>query len=314
MKQAIARLLAAALLCGALAVGASAVQLQSFTLSQQPLGTEPVSISGEEDFSAYLVPAGTRIQNSEENAFLVEVYAYQADAGLWSLTSLLSGRREWTVPDGTYLYRLLPSQPDGEQAESSGLWVKAPSDFQPTSVTGEPVDEWALNLVNQAIADGLMPGHLQGQDLREPITRLQFAALAVKLYEAASGETLTAPSQSPFSDTSDREVLKAYSMGFAAGLSDTSFGPEQLLTREQAAVMLTAVCRALGMNVTAAGPLAFSDSGQVSPWAQASAAFLTEAGILSGYTDGRFGPQDSAQRQACLIMALRIYQSGQNNG
>lgn len=111
------------------------------------------------------------------------------------------------------------------------------------------MDEWALNLVNQAIAGGLMPDHLKGQDLREPITRLQFAALTVRLYETASGQSIEAPGENPFTDTSDPEALKAYSMGFTAGTSDSTFGPGELLTREQAAVMLTAVYRALGGSV-----------------------------------------------------------------
>ena len=36
---------------------------------------------------------------------------------------------------------------------------------------------------------------------------------------------------------------------------------------------------------------------------------MAQSGIVAGYGDGRFGPQDTAQRQACLIMALRILQN-----
>ncbi len=129
------------------------------------------------------------------------------------------------------------------------------------------MDEWALNLVNQAIAGGLMPDHLKGQDLREPITRLQFAALTVRLYETASGQSIEVPGENPFTDTSDPEALKAYSMGFTAGTSDSTFGPGELLTREQAAVMLTAVYRALGGSVPDGTP-SFSDGGDISSWAQ----------------------------------------------
>ena len=34
-----------------------------------------------------------------------------------------------------------------------------------TTITGEPVDEWAVDLVNEAIAMNLMPARLKGQDL-----------------------------------------------------------------------------------------------------------------------------------------------------
>ena len=314
MKKALARLLASALLCGLLTTGAAAATLQSgqavYQLSLDPLGTEPFSYSDTETYSATLVPIGTSIQSDNGAPLLVEIFTYRTDTGHWALDSLLSGQSQAIIRDADHLYHIATlSDSQGDDTIDRGIWLKAPNQTsQPISATGEPVDEWALNLVNQAIADGLMPDHLKGKDLREPITRLQFAALAVRLYETASGQTIPTPEGNPFSDTTDPEALKAYSMGFTAGVSDTTFGPSQLLTREQASVMLTAVYEALGGTVSS-GTQTFTDSQSISPWALESVTFMAQAGIVSGYGDGRFGPQDTAQRQACLIMALRIYQN-----
>lgn len=110
--------------------------------------------------------------------------------------------------------------------------------------TGESVDAWALAPVNRAVQHKLLPQHLVGQDLREDITRTQFAALTVKLYEAMSGQTAQVPAQNPFKDTDDPEVLKAYDLGIVAGISGDTFGGDELLTREQAAVMLANVYKA----------------------------------------------------------------------
>lgn len=49
------------------------------------------------------------------------------------------------------------------------------------------------------------------------------------------------PKQKPFRDTQDPEVLKAYGLGFVTGLTEDTFGGEEPVTREQAAVMLTVV-------------------------------------------------------------------------
>lgn len=54
--------------------------------------------------------------------------------------------------------------------------------------TGETVDEWAVERVESAIRLELMPECLEGQDLRAEMTRAEFAALTVKLYEAMSGK------------------------------------------------------------------------------------------------------------------------------
>ncbi len=296
MKKVLTRLLSAALLFGLLTTGAAAATLQSgqaaYQLSLDPLGTEPFSYSDTETYSATLVPIGTRVSSETGALLLVEIFTYSESSGHWALDSLLSGQSDLVVRDSAHLYHVSTLSGSGQSSETldRGIWLKAPSQTsgQPVSVTGEPVDEWALNLVNQAIAGGLMPDHLKGQDLREPITRLQFAALTVRLYET--------------------EALKAYSMGFTAGTSDSTFGPGELLTREQAAVMLTAVYRALGGSVPDGTP-SFSDGGEISSWAQSSVAFMAQSGIVAGYGDGSFGPQDTAQRQACLIMALRILQN-----
>ena len=312
MKQALAKLLSAALLCGLLITGASAATLQSghasYQLSLDPLGTEPFSYSDSETYSATLVPIGTRIQSDDGSSLLVEIFTYQTSTGHWGQSTLLSGQSQVVVRDASQLYHISTLDASG-QALDRGIWVKAPSQSsgQPTSITGELVDEWALNLVNEAIAGGLLPDHLSGRDLREPITRLQFAALTVRLYKTVSGQTIAVPTESPFTDTKDQEALKAYAMGFTSGVSQTSFAPDQPLTREQAAVMLSAVCRALGETIPTGTP-SFSDGDSISSWARDSVAYMAQQGILTGYGDGRFGPQDTAQSQACLIMALRILQ------
>ncbi|MBQ3077769.1 MAG: S-layer homology domain-containing protein, partial [Clostridia bacterium] len=101
--------------------------------------------------------------------------------------------------------------------------------------------EWANEELAKADAMGLIPDVLQGADLTAPITRAEFAAVSVKVYEAlANGEALPAVSN-PFVDTSDLEVLKAYNTGITAGVSDTEFAPDALLNREQCATMLTRV-------------------------------------------------------------------------
>ena len=227
MKKVLTRILSGVLLCALLTTGAAAATLQSgqaaYQLSLDPLGTEPFSYSDTETYSATLVPIGTRVSSETGALLLVEIFTYSESSGHWALNSLLSGQSDLVVRDSAHLYHVSTLSGSGQSSETldRGIWLKAPSSAsgQPVSATGEPVDEWALNLVNQAIAGGLMPDHLKGQDLREPITRLQFAALTVRLYETASGQSIQVPGENPFTDTSDSEALKAYSMGFTAGTS-----------------------------------------------------------------------------------------------
>ena len=156
MKKAIVRLLSASLLCALLTTGAAAATLQSgqaaYQLSLDPLGTEPFSYSDTETYSATLVPIGTRVSSETGALLLVEIFTYSESSGHWALNSLLSGQSDLVVRDSAHLYHISTLVNGGENSDTvdRGIWLKAPSQgsSQPISVTGEPVDEWALNLVN----------------------------------------------------------------------------------------------------------------------------------------------------------------------
>lgn len=185
-----------------------------------------------------------------------------------------------------------------------------PSQPQDLTTGGQRVDAWALDLVNEAIAANLVPNSL-GIDLRNNITREQFAGVTVKLYEAMSGTTIPTPALADniFTDTSNADVRKAYSMGFVSGTSATTFGPNSLLNREQAAVMLSNVYRALGGVISARNPGAFSDDKEISGWAKNAVYFMSENGIISGVGNNKFSAQGKTQSQAALVLALRMYQN-----
>lgn len=183
---------------------------------------------------------------------------------------------------------------------------------QPQNLTtsGQQVDTWALSLVNEAIAANLEPNSL-GNDLRTNITREQFAGVAVKLYEAMSGATISTPAlaDNKFTDTSSADVRKAYAMGFVSGTSATTFSPNSPLTREQAAVMLSNVYKALGGVINARNPGTFVDDVAISNWARNSVYFMAENGIISGVGNNTFDPQGKTQSQVALVLALKMLQN-----
>ena len=317
MKKVLSWFLLTALLSGLLTIGASAATLQSnqavYRLSQDPVGTEPFSYSKTDSHSTTLLPLGTTIQNDTGAPLLVEVFVFHRSTGYWSLDSVLPTQTQLVVQDSSHIYHISTLDQASQKPNATqdrGIWVKGAgsSSSQPITITGESVDDWAVDLVNQAIASNLMPSHLRGQDLRLSITRAQFAALSVRLYEEMSKTAIPLPAKNPFTDTSDPDVQKAYSMGFTAGKTASTFGPDDLLTREQAATMLTSVYQKLGGTVPTAASLPFQDASHISSWARDSVSFMSQHHIIAGYENGNFAPSDSAQRQACLIMALRMQQ------
>lgn len=161
------------------------------------------------------------------------------------------------------------------------------------------VSDWAKAEVEKAEKYALIPASLADAELSKPITRSEFAGLSVKLYEAFSGKSIELPKENPFNDTADSEVLKAYAAGITTGTSDTTFDPDSLLSREQAATMLArAYSKSMDTEIKPSEKTkAFSDDAEISDWARDSVYFMAENGIINGVGDNCFAPKNVTAEQ-----------------
>ena len=162
--------------------------------------------------------------------------------------------------------------------------------------------DWAREGITRAVELGLVPQNLQS-NYTQPITRAEFAALAVALYENQQGE-ITGRRQ--FDDTNDVNVQKAAYIGVIRGMTDTIFAPDDNLTREQAAVMLSRLAEALERPLED-GEAAFIDYWDISEWARAAVGQMQGALIMGGLGDGRFAPQEPYTREQSIITILRVF-------
>lgn len=188
--------------------------------------------------------------------------------------------------------------------------------------------DWAVAEIAKADELGLIPDSLKTADLTKPITRAEFAAVSVKLYEKLSGNAAQLPATNPFTDTNDPEVLKAYHTGITAGVAADRFAPTDLLNREQAATMLTRVFKKAyveGWTLEDDGkftfnydaPPKFADDARISDWAKPSVYFMVAHGIISGVGNNEFAPRAVttaeqamnyavATREQALAIAVRM--------
>lgn len=165
---------------------------------------------------------------------------------------------------------------------------------------------WALPYVEQADALGLIPDCLVGQDLSKQITRQEFAAVAVKIYESLSGTKSIPVAVNPFTDCSDSEVLKGYNIGITNGTAANKFSPNEILNREQLATMLTRIYKKVALQgwtlatdgnyneqfkTMFAMPAAFADDSVISAWAKDSVYFMKSQGIIDGVGSNLFAPK-----------------------
>lgn len=201
----------------------------------------------------------------------------------------------------------------------------------PFNITGATASEWAVSELEKAEEMGLIPEILDGADLTADITRAEFAAVAVKAYEALANGAAIPAVNNPFTDTSDVEVLKAYNIGAVNGTSATTFDPNALLNREQAAAMLTRVFKKVSLagwtlatdsqfTLPYEKPALFADDADISDWAKDSVYFMVANGIINGVGNNKFAPKNitseeeatgyaNATREQALIIAVRMVEN-----
>jgi len=172
--------------------------------------------------------------------------------------------------------------------------VAATAQSQPSS--------WADEFVGIAAWTGLVPPHLQS-NFTQAITRAEFAALAVALYENRNGQIT---GRILFDDTDDDSVEKAAYIGIVQGVGGNLFSPHYNISRQAAAVLLARVAEAIGSPLPA-HTLLFSDMIDVSPWARESVARVHTSGIMVGVGDNRFDPHSNFSREQSIVAMLRVY-------
>jgi hypothetical protein len=160
---------------------------------------------------------------------------------------------------------------------------------------------WAQANIQKLVEAGAISGYPDKTFKPDAnITRAEFAVTLVKALKLAPKNGKV------FTDTADHwakdSIATAQAYGIISGYSDTEFGPDDKITREQMAVMITKAANlAAKDNVKT-----FTDSAKVSAWAEDAVAAASSNGIISGYPDGSFKPQANATRAEAVTVIVKI--------
>ncbi len=177
------------------------------------------------------------------------------------------------------------------------------------------MSHWALDEVSAAVENQLIPKEMLDK-FKEPTTREQFCVLAVKMIETIRGKNIEKivedagakiPSKGTFKDCDTLEVRAAKALGITDGTSATTFSPDALLTREQAAKFLTSTAIVCGKNVKLTPPT-YADKDKIADWAKPYIGYLKTIDVMKGVGGGNFDPKGKYQRQQSFMTMYRMWQ------
>ena len=103
-------------------------------------------------------------------------------------------------------------------------------------------------------------------------------------------------------------VAWARSSGVMNGYSDSRFGPADPLTRAQTAVVLRNYARFKGGDVSASGPMNFTDAADLPAWAGEAMAWSVGRNLLQG-SGGKLNPNDTANRAQVAAVMMRYLEA-----
>lgn len=168
----------------------------------------------------------------------------------------------------------------------------------PMGVSGETQfsdvnGHWAEKYVNQAVSQGIIKGYSDGTFRPDnPVTRAEFISMANRTL-GCTGSTNISFNDVPYSAWYYSDVAKAVSATYVAGYDDTTFKPDNAISRQEVAVMISRFVPTYGYT----GSLkTYSDYGSISDWATTALSKINGKGYIGAYSDGRIHPLDPLTR------------------
>lgn len=170
-------------------------------------------------------------------------------------------------------------------------------------------DAWYFEAINYLASLGIING--VGNDNFAPeanITRADFLIMVMNAYGITIDETDKTYGDN-FSDAGNKYYSaylgKAKQMGLVSGVGENIFSPENLINRQDMAVILYRILYKIGKLPAGTDGMnfeGFSDTLEISDYAIAALKVFAEAGILSGYDNMLYPNGLSTRAQAAQIL------------
>ena len=274
---------------------------QTITVTAEEVTVTGISVSGQDNAST--VVNGKTLQmnavvlpdDASDTSVIWSVTPGTGSATIDPATGLLTGTAVGTVT--------VTATNEASSVQGSTLVTVAEPLVPPVMVLSDINGCWAETNIKVLVDAGAISGYADGSFKPDTnISRAEFAVVLVKAFnlEAAGGKV--------FIDTAGHwaqdYIATVQALSVVNGYNNDYFGPNDLITREQMAVMIVAAAKLEALSPATT----FSDDNEISAWAKSGINTAVANQIISGYPDNTFKPQGSATRAeavTAIVMTLK---------
>lgn len=176
---------------------------------------------------------------------------------------------------------------------------------------------WSYESIRALFDLGIIPpGPLFGP--REGCTRLDFVNMLYKCHLSLDGETgaralVSKKAAARFTDVPPGSegydaVMWAAENGVAEGVSDTEFGRDRVLSRQEGAVFVIRMAHACGISLPKAVEMdMFRDAADIAAYARSSVTACQMAKLLGGKGEGTFDPNGTITNEEAAALVYRLH-------
>lgn len=159
-----------------------------------------------------------------------------------------------------------------------------------------PSTHWAYSFIKEMKDLGIVNGVSNTEFAPDAnITRAEFAKMVAQAFGLKATATESVFTDCTASDWYTPFVIAGTEAGILKGISDTEFGANQQITRQDICTVLGRILDAEN-TISAAADSSFTDIDQVADYAVAAVKAFVAAGVVNGYEDGTFRPTANATR------------------
>ncbi len=156
---------------------------------------------------------------------------------------------------------------------------------------------WAYDVIKKMAAKHIVTG-ISDTEFKplNSVTRAEFTTLLVRALD------LKAAKATIFKDVDESQwyaeyIAAAYEASIVFGRSTDTFAPNDIMTREEMAIMVVRAYEVLtGMKATSKNEINFTDSVNVSNWAKEAVNTAAEIGLIQSRDNNQFVPGGQANR------------------
>jgi hypothetical protein len=165
---------------------------------------------------------------------------------------------------------------------------------------------WAEDQINSWLAKGYVKGFSDGSfKPNNDISRIEFVILINRAFGFTETETIDFKDVK-VNDWFYSEVSKAKKAGYIAGQNGGAFNPNDKITRQEAAVILS---RLFNLQATPNAEIlgALNDAANIPSWSQGAISAVISKGYMQGLPDKSFKPSKIMTRAEAIVILDRCY-------